>query len=955
MLAGPWSFAYQPEADAEPPTPPEIDRFVSMMPVPGWWDDHVEAVDAGCPSGKAVRNPEYAPARFPVTDGQTVDASLPFVMGVGWYRQVVEASADWARRSLLLQVGGVAQEAWIYIDRELVAHHVGPSTAFDAEVTGRLRAGQFHELLIAVSNLRSEITGCGLRGYHGKTGGITGPISLRISGRGRASGLHLWPGDESLREILWRADLFSPFGLEQATELRWRILEEPAGEAMAEGVIAVEPLGPEEHRVAEWHCGNPGLTPWSPDRPKLYHVEVDWVSGGTCIDRLRRRFGLRRLVRDGTNLRLNGKPVQLRGMCDHYYFPVSTMAPREKSLYAARLQQLKAVGYNFVRFHTWVPPQEYMEAADEVGMLLQPEKPVGLGIEEWTRIVRRCRSHPSVISYCYGNEEVLDEEKIEEIEEAYAAARAEAPDCLVMPMQAMRGIEYVWQPEEMPPEITVEEPFPHVPRRLESLGRSADLLGHYSWGLLSYLSLRGRPEFLERRFEVYKHPLIAHEIGISGSYPDLDLAERYTGRIPSEIFDGARRLLVDAGREEMAQTYHRNSCRWQWAVYKRLLETLRRCDRIKGYDMLGAVDCHWHHTGYSCGVLNEFYELKAGRSAEDVFDVNGPNVLLLDYDGPRNVHCGSAFSTDVMVSQYSGADIPEATLTWALCTGQSVLAQGVVDALPAPDGRTATVGQLELTWPAVEPNAKVTLHLELASKGLVMRNHWDFWVFADHRPVRGCFEVDDACLPALAPFVGPSDPSAEGQAPVRVVPRLSASDLDFLDAGGDVLLLGCDPLPSNRCSFQIAVAGRSRGNLATVVREHPALGHIPHEGWCDWQFARLMDGRTSVFNGTGIPFDPIVEVVSSYKDPRWQALLWEARVGRGRLMATGCHLAPDDPAAGALLRGILEYMTGGGFRPAVEVGAATLKGIRDQFSRNAEQGTAMAYDTNAPQNRDSRE
>ena len=29
--------------------------------------------------------------------------------------------------------------------------------------------------------------------------------------------------------------------------------------------------------------------------------------------------------------------------------------------------------------------------------------------------------------------------------------------------------------------------------------------------------------------------------------------------------------------------------------------------RTCGYDYLGAIDYHWHRTGYQCGVLDAFY------------------------------------------------------------------------------------------------------------------------------------------------------------------------------------------------------------------------------------------------------------------------------------------------------------------------------------------------------------
>jgi hypothetical protein len=80
---------------------------------------------------------------------------------------------------------------------------------------------------------------------------------------------------------------------------------------------------------------------------------------------------------------------------------------------------MRSLGFNFVRHHSCVPHDEYFQAADEVGMLVQPEagmayvkfwpKAHGLFAKEWPHLVRAFRNHPSIWAWCTGNELFLND------------------------------------------------------------------------------------------------------------------------------------------------------------------------------------------------------------------------------------------------------------------------------------------------------------------------------------------------------------------------------------------------------------------------------------------------------------------------------------------------------------------------------------------------------------------
>ena len=132
---------------------------------------------------------------------------------------------------------------------------------------------------------------------------------------------------------------------------------------------------------------------WSPDSPKLYVARVRTATQEVSV-----RFGIRSLESRGIRLYLNGKPFYFRGICEHGYYPITVHPPRDKNYYRMVIKTMKNLGFNAIRFHTWVPMAEYMEAADELGVVVEVETPNNTTYEEWCDIVNYCKHYTSPLA-----------------------------------------------------------------------------------------------------------------------------------------------------------------------------------------------------------------------------------------------------------------------------------------------------------------------------------------------------------------------------------------------------------------------------------------------------------------------------------------------------------------------------------------------------------------------------
>ena len=536
------------------------------------------------------------------------------------------------RVAVTLAVGQAVMDTTVYLNGKELQTHVGHTTSWEVDLSPHINYGAPNDLVISVNNTHGR-SSTRLRGYAGTSGGIFAPVGLSVSsGASRVASLYVYPESGKLFWNVSVAGRVSPHA-----ELRWEVSD--AGRPILTGTSPV--TAPD----VAWQTPAAGLLAWSDRNPKLYEIGVKLVDEGRLIDETRQTFGLRQLGPDGIVLKLNGEPIYLRGHTEHFYFPETCTPPFDKETYVKRLTQLKKLGFNWLRFHTWFPTEPYMQAADELGFLIQIEGFSGVRMEEWEDMLRVGRTHPCIAIYCFGNEEMLDDKKLLEAADFAREQKKLAPDALFSPNEGDRGIVRSSKDDGNNNGFgspVVEKPFPHNPRRLAAVTAFSDVFEPHMLGDLSYHSLRGDWREMEQRMPVFqKLACLVHEAGIIGSYLDLNLADRYKNtRIGPDLYNAARDYLDRRGVLDRAPLYYSNSVAWQRLIRKDMLETTRKIHGLVGYDLLGAVDMHWHRTGYEVGIMNEFFEMKPGQTIADVLSYNGESVLLMDDQRQRDSWLG---------------------------------------------------------------------------------------------------------------------------------------------------------------------------------------------------------------------------------------------------------------------------------------------------------------------------
>jgi hypothetical protein len=948
-LNGEWDFTYTPSSAREIPELPPQSAFDAKIQVPGNWDDQLARFQ------KAAWWPRAVFGRAPFWD-------VPYLSGVGWHRTTIDAPSKWQSCAVTLTIGWAPGNTCVWLNRQLVGRYdYSMYTPFSYDLTSYLKPGQRNELIVCLDNVRGFAGGTGYGyGVHDRASGISGSVTMHVSeGPGRIADVYVTPGDD-LKEVVWQADLEVPGGDRAAPDshLLWEVNDVAETRTIARGEVPVAGFT-KQHRVT-WKQRIPEIQPWSDRQPNLYRTTVRWLAGNQTWDHRGQRFGLRRWSTNVRKLFLNGKPIYLRGdnlgipcFAPHIGIPIS------KQYWLAYLGRAKELGFNFCNFWSWVVPPQLLEAADELGVIIQCGDSTTLGETYreqyyeaiWRPIVVWTRNHPSMCIYGFGGEHDYYEGILEQFQKQYDLIKKANAECMVMPQQAVRGVEY--HLEQADKKELAQTPFPHHAERLARYTKASDIFGsHIRSAFASGLFMNNPWRRANHDWTIYQRPVIEHEIYMKSSYLNLDNARKYAGRHRPFVYSQLREQLASAGLSDKWRTYWENSGRLNAIVRKHCIEKLRKCDNSAGYEELGFMDQHEIAAKgytYTCGMVDEFLQLKPGDTKEGVLRYCNESVLLLDFeDGDgglnRSFWARDSLPAEIMLSLYGPNPIAKGQLSWVLReagSGQEVW-KGECEVKDIRNGYVSVLHSLKMEWPDVKKTTKVNLSATLAGSGYRLANDWDFWVFPRVEPpevVAGADKESKKKLAGRYPKV--SLLAANSKENLHIVCELTQNEVDHLAQGGDVLLLGTRPLPVHLHGGDLypglypAAPGRHGLAVGAVIdTRHPVLKNLPDEGWGDWIFMPLLARAPRVYLDKSAcsaldisPWNPIVEMVCEPSRADKIATILEARVGKGRLLVSTCPAELNNPSRVALMDGLLRYAVGSDFRPEMKVGPEVLTAL----------------------------
>lgn len=365
---------------------------------------------------------------------------------IGWYRKTFHYVKD--EQQVILCFDGVYMDSSVYVNGQFVGEWKYGYSAFEHEITNALVDG-VNEILVQVVHQSPNsrwYSGAGIyRNVWLKTRSRNHIITdgIYVSMQQQPEGWQVEVDTELCLEqnqrarlvhtILYNGEVIASSQAEIVgsanTDADYRSLNTKTNASTTNAKAGADKRAEAHGQPIQFtnsqqlNVVNPNL--WSPDVPHLYDLvtELRLISDDQheeAMESVPQRIGFKRVRLDASEgFYLNGVKMKLNGVCEHHDLGALGSAFNVTAL-RRRFVLLKKMGVNAIRTAHNMPAKEFMELADEMGMLVVSE-----AFDMWERAktpydyarfftewayadvrswVRRDRNHVSLIMWSIGNE-----------------------------------------------------------------------------------------------------------------------------------------------------------------------------------------------------------------------------------------------------------------------------------------------------------------------------------------------------------------------------------------------------------------------------------------------------------------------------------------------------------------------------------------------------------------------
>jgi len=352
---------------------------------------------------------------------EEVNSPKPQWQGYCFYRKTFTLPASAAGQHVAMQFGAAMNDATVYLNGQRVLRHLGGYLPFTADLSRIAKPGQANTVVVKVANVDNPVIPPGkpLKGldfnfYSGLYRSVQLQIGapLRISdaveaGHPAGGGLlvHYENISPQAATLHVRTELQNDLSTAQHADVR-AVLFDAAGKEVARAQASAGPIAAGAAGSTEQQLQVPKPKLWSPEQPYRYRLAVEVLQNGRVLERQELHTGIRsiRFSRDG--FFLNDEKLRLRGTNRHQEFPYLGYAASDNMQYRDAWK-IRQAGFNFVRCSHYPPAPAFLDACDELGLLVMDSTPGWqfFGNEEFAKnslqnirdMVRRDRNHPSIV------------------------------------------------------------------------------------------------------------------------------------------------------------------------------------------------------------------------------------------------------------------------------------------------------------------------------------------------------------------------------------------------------------------------------------------------------------------------------------------------------------------------------------------------------------------------------
>jgi len=329
---------------------------------------------------------------------------------VSIYRRRFRLPAPARGQRVFVDFEGVMTASTVWINGVRLGEYKGGFTPFSFELTPHVDFDRENVLAVEVdSSERADIPPFGYEVDYLTFGGIYREVSLRIVSPTHLENIFAQPKDVLSGKPTVDVECFlisANKSLEGGLSLEAALFD---GDNLLAKATQDLPAGEDQGNVPRTlRLNNLGsIQLWDLRSPKLYRIEVRLLRGEKLLDHDSRRIGFREARFTPQGFSLNGTVVKLRGLDRHQTFPWVGQAMPARVQRQDALVLRKNLHCNIVRTSHYPQSRHFLDACDEIGLLVLEEIPgwqhIGdlpwqdIAVDNVSRMIRRDWNHPSII------------------------------------------------------------------------------------------------------------------------------------------------------------------------------------------------------------------------------------------------------------------------------------------------------------------------------------------------------------------------------------------------------------------------------------------------------------------------------------------------------------------------------------------------------------------------------
>ncbi len=665
---------------------------------------------------------------------------------------------------------------------------------------------------------------------------------------------------------------------------------------------------------------------WDEDEGNLYEMAVTLDNGMSAEDKggstaeCRTRFGIRSFGDNGSGrLAMNGRAIFLRGEANCAEYPETGHPPMTIPEWKEMLLKYRSYGINFVRFHSHCEPEAAFAAADELGMLLQPElshwdPKDAFGTEESYRyyraelvdLLKTYANHPSFVMLTLGNELQAQDEGRERMRELVRTAKRMDPTRLYA-----NGSNAFYGEEGCDPESDFYT---------SQSCKDVVIRGTFS-GMRGYLNEnypsadRTYDEAMAEIRKEYQKPVFSFEVGQFEVLPDFEELESFHGISDPVNLKLIKKRVEERGLLPTWEKYVEATGELSRLAYREEIEAAMRTRELSGISLLGLQDFPGQGTAL-VGMMNSHLEPKPYDFARperfrEFFQECRILVKLPHY----TYEAGERLIAEVEAANFGKRNI-EGVFCWTLAGKKSVSENGNCEPAEIKSKNTVIatgedteiticrpgsyteVGSLDIPLDFVEKNTALTLKVRIGDS----ISAYPIWVYRKTTPI--CPEN------------------------VYETRAFDVKTREILQNGGRVYLspdADKESLPNSiKTQFttdfwSVGTFADQEGGMGQLIdTEHPIFKEFPTDFHTDWQWWIMATKRAVILPH---PMKTIITEMDSYAFLRPMAQMIEFRCLKGKVLLSTMelHKSQQYPEVRALQASIYTYLSGENFEPAEEI------------------------------------